>query len=702
MQNQRKDSIHLNKCKLPLSFIKNNGQEDQRAHYTTNYKGRRFFFSSDRITSVELEPLEEQVPEPGHFPDDFEEPDQPRNGVALELSFTNANSDIIPEGVSQQEGYHHYLKGNDSSKWQNGVPHYKELRYNSVWEGVDLEIYAGEDGLKMNWLLDKPEKVSSIRLHWEGADRLEIDEAGNLLIHHALGILTDLAPIAYQEIDEVHVPLDCAYQLYGGFDFGFELTGDYSAEVPIVIDPIIQYVTYLGGSSNQTGTAIAVDNQGFAYVTGYTYSTDFPVTPGAFQTGFGGDRDVFVTKFAANGESLIYSTYLGGDSSDYAIDISLDLQNCAYVSGYTSSLNFPVSPGAFQTTRGFLFLTKIAEDGMSLIYSTLFGKSHNDRPRGNAVDLEGCAYIIGSTQFDDSIPTTPGAFQRTTTSDSSIIFITKFSPDGGSLVYSTYLSGSISDQCYGIALDTVGHAYVTGHTISPDFPVTPGAFQTTFNGSPSFITKLEVDGSSLVYSTFLGGSGNDTICYDITVDTLDCACVTGTTYSADFPVTPDAFQVIIGNATSNAFVTKFSPSGDSLIGSTFLAGGIYDEGEGIKTDRQNRIYVTGNTKSPDFPTTPDVLPSSLKGLQNIFISIFTEDLTHLLVSYYLGGSNVDGARGITVGQEGAIYTTGATNSADFPVTPGAFQTNLTGTNNAYVTKSAFAFFQQISVNLVKF
>jgi hypothetical protein len=708
MQNQRKDSIHLNKCKLPLSFIKNNGQEDQRAHFTTNYKGRRFFFSSDRITSVELEPLEEQVPEPGHFPDGFEEPDKPRNGVALELSFTNANSDIIPEGISQQEGYHHYLRGNDSSKWQNGVPHYKELRYNSVWEGVDLEIYGGEDGLKMNWLLDKPEKVSSIRFHWEGADRLEIDEAGNLLIHHALGTLTDLAPIAYQEIDGVYVPVDCNYQLYGGFDFGFELTGDYSSEAPIVIDPIIQYATYLGGSAQQEGYAIAVDNQGHAYITGRTSSSDFPVTPGAFQTTPAGDYDAFVTKFSANGESIIYSTYLGGSAVDQGWSISIDTQNYAYVTGDTNSVDFPITPNAFQTTPGGIFVTKISADGENLVYSTFLGNNGSGIGLDIAVDSQGNAYVAGQTN-STVLPTTPNAFQPTYPGGENSGFITKFSLDGASLIYSTYLGGSSYDNCFGIVLDTQDYAYVTGRTYSSDFPVTPGAFQTTFtpNSIATFVTKLAIDGSFLVYSTFLDGGEesvvNSNFSSKITVDTLGCSSVTGYTGSSTFPITPDAFQTIRGVPEFQTFVTKLSPTGDSLIGSTYLGGGVslFDSSYGfdIKTDLQGRIYVIGYTTQSNFPTTPNVLPSSLKGTYNAFISILSADLTNLLVSYYLGGSNSEYGYGIAIGPEGAIYTTGTATSTDFPVTTGAYQTNLIGSGDAFVTKTAFAFYKQFSLSI---
>ena len=696
MQNQRKDSIYLNKCKLPLSFIKNNGQEDQRVHFTTNYKGRRFFFSSDRITSVEVEPLEEQVPEPGHFPDDIVEPDQPRIGVALELSFTNANPDIIPEGVSQQEGYHHYLKGNDSLKWQNRVPHYKELRYNSIWDGVDLEIYAGQDGLKMNWLLDKPDSLSSIRLHWEGADRLELNEVGNLLIYHVLGTLTDLAPIAYQEIDGIKIPVDCAYQLYGVFDFGFELTGDYSTEVPIVIDPILQYATYLGGSSTDGGRGITVDSQGHAYVTGHTNSSDFPVTPGAFQPPTVGSENIFITKFSSDGGSLIYSTYFGSTGYNTVDSISLDTQNCAYVTGSTGGSDFPTTPNAYQTTPGRIFVTKLAANGESLVYSTYLGNGSDGEGTGISVDFQGCAYVAGLTR-SNVFPTTPGAFQ-TSFHPSTIVagFVTKFSSDGESLIYSTYLSGGGYNYCNGIDLDAYGYAYVTGQAGS-DFPVTVGAFQTTSTSVSAFVTKLSTDGSALAYSTLLGGNGT-TRGYRIVVDSNYSAYVTGDTASTNFPVTPNAFQTTFGGVV-DAFVSRLSPSGESLIDSTYLGGGYEDYCTGITMDMQGHAYVKGTTFSPDFPTTPDVVPSTLMGSPSSFISIFSADLTNLLVSYYFGGSNASYGYAIAIGPEGAVYTTGSTSSADFPVTPGAYQSTLNGFSDAYVAKTGFAFYRQASVDL---
>ncbi len=679
--------------KLPLTFIKNNGQENSRALFTTNHKGRRLFFSSDRITLVELEPLEESRKEPNDLTVIPTESETPRNGVAVELSFVNANSNFTPEGVLPQPGYHHFYKGNDSSKWNKGVPHYKELRYPAVWEGVVLEISGSQDGMKMNWVLDRVDRASSIRLHWAGADSLELDTSGNLLVHHALGTLTDLAPIAYQEIEGERKPVDCVYRIYGSFELGFELTGSYVENTPLIIDPILSYATYLGGSLTEFGRGIAVDTQGCAYVTGITTSVDFPVTPGAFQTTYGGDTDAFVTKFASNGTSLIYSTYVGGSGIEADNFISLDTEGCAYITGRTTSADFPITPGAFQATSGSIYVTKLAPDGGSLIYSTFLGFSGAGAGNGIAVDSQGHAYVAGYTS-DINFPVTPGAFQTTKLGPQSG-FITKFSSDGGSLVYSTYLEGSGQDIINDIAVDAQDYAYVTGVTTSTDFPVTPGAFQTTTTVNSAFITKLALDGSGLIYSTYLSGS-SVTNGQSISVDSYGNASVTGFVSGPSFPVTPEAFQTISPGGFINTFISKLSPGGDSLIASTFLGGNSSDVNRGGTIDAQGRIFATGNTTSPNFPLTPEVIPSIFEGGANIYISIFSADLTKLLVSYCLGTGI---GYSIATGPEGAVYVTGQTLSTGFPATPGAFQTTLNGTSDAFVTKTGFAFYRQASVDI---
>ncbi|WAJ23701.1 SBBP repeat-containing protein [Lacrimispora xylanolytica] len=693
MQNIVTNSLNEYRTKLPLSFIKNNGQEDSRALFTTNHKGRRLFFSSDRITLVELEPIEEALPEPDDLPELPTESKVPRNGVAVELSFVNANQNLTPEGVLPQPGYHHFYKGNDSSKWSNGVPHYKELRYPAVWEGVDLEISGNQNGMKMNWVLDRPDRSSSILLHWEGADSLELDVTGNLLVHHALGTLTDLSPIAYQEIDGARKPVGCAYRLFGNFELGFELTGNYLEDIPLIIDPILTYASYLGGSLTETGRGTAVDTQGCAYVTGTTTSVDFPVTPGAFQTTYGGDTDAFVTKFASNGASLIYSTYIGGSGIEADNFISLDTEGCAYITGGTTSADFPITPGAFQTTAGRIYVTKLAPDGGSLIYSTFLGSTASGNGNGIAVDSQGHAYVAGYTS-DLNFPVTPGAFQTTYFGFQSG-FITKLSSDGGSLIYSTYLEGSGQDVINDIAVDAQDYAYVTGITSSIDFPVTPGAFQTTSTVNSAFITKLALDGSALIYSTYLSGS-SVTNGQSISVDSNGNAFVTGFVNGPGFPVTPGAFQTISPGGSLSTFISKLSPGGDSLIASTFLGGNGSEINRGGTVDAQGRIFSTGSTSSPNFPLTPDVIPSVSDGSSNIYISILSPDLTQLLVSYCLG-SGV--GYSIATGPEGAVYATGQTLSTEFPATPGAFQTTLNGASDAFVTKTGFAFYRQASVEI---
>lgn len=693
MQNIITDSKPLDHIKLPHSFIKNNGQEDSRALFTTAFKGRRFFFSSDRITSVELEPIEEHLPEPEDFPVPFHESEEPRIGVALELSFINASSSLAPKGISQQSGYHHYLKGTDSSKWNKGVPHYKELRYLAVWEGVDLEVSGSQDGMKMNWVLDRPDRASSIRLRWAGADSLELDTSGNLLVHHDLGTLTDLAPIAYQEIEGERKPVDCVYRLYGSFELGLELTGNYLEDIPLIIDPILTYASYLGGSLTEYGRGIAVDTQGSAYVTGTTTSVDFPVTPGAFQTTYGGNTDAFVTKFASNGSSLIYSTYVGGSGIESDNFISLDTEGCAYITGRTDSADFPFTPGAFQTTRGGIYVTKLAPDGGSLIYSTFLGSTGSGAGNGIAVDSQGHAYVAGYTS-DLNFPVTPGAFQTTYFGFQSG-FITKLSSDGGSLIYSTYLEGSGQDIINDITVDAQGYAYLTGLTSSIDFPVTPGAYQTTATVNSAFITKLALDGSDLIYSTYLSGS-SVTNGQSISVDSYGNASVTGFVNGPDFPVTPGAFQTIYPGGSLNTFISKLSPGGDSLIASTFLGGNGSDVNRGGAIDAQGRMFSTGVTSSPNFPLTPDVIPSIRDGSANIYISILSPDLTRLLVSYCLGSGT---GYSIATGLEGAVYATGQTSSTEFPATPGAFQTTLNGASDTFVTKTGFAFYRQASVEI---
>jgi hypothetical protein len=316
------------------------------------------------------------------------------------------------------------------------------------------------------------------------------------------------------------------------------------------------YSTYIGGSGDDVGSGIAVDGSGNAYVTGYTKSTNYDVTLGAFQMTNGGDWDVFVTKLNAAGNDLVYSTYIGGSSRDEGFGIAVDGSGYAYVTGYTESTNYDVTPGAFQTTKGGgwdVFVTKLNATGSALVYSTYIGGNSSEVGYAIAVDGSGNAYVTGYTN-STNYPVTPGAFQ-TTNGGGGDVFVTKLNATGTALVYSTYIGGSNPDYGNAIAVDGSGNAYVTGETNSTNYPVTPGAFQTTKEGRwDVLVTKLNAVGTALVYSTYIGGSGDEGG-RGIAVDGGGNAYVTGFTNSTDYDVTPGAFQTT-KEGGQDVFVTK--------------------------------------------------------------------------------------------------------------------------------------------------
>jgi hypothetical protein len=335
------------------------------------------------------------------------------------------------------------------------------------------------------------------------------------------------------------------------------------------------YSTFLGGSGSEVGYGITLDMAGMTYVTGRTESSNFPTTPGAFQTTPGGNRDAFVTKLNEVGSDLVYSSYLGGSNLDTGDDIALDASGSVYIAGITGSSNFPTTPGAFQMSfAGFndAFVTKFNVSGSALDYSTYLGGNHyecyvqseNQYSRCViTVDMSGAAYIAGSTSSPD-FPTTPGAFQTTCGGCSppyplSDAFVTKLNTTGSELAYSTFLGGGGMDSGYDIAVDATGAAYITGNTYSIDFPTTLGAFQTASGGyHDAFITKLNASASALIYSTYLGGDYEESLQGSLVVDASGTIYITGSTDSSNFPTTIGAFQTTCGScpAGNDAFVSK--------------------------------------------------------------------------------------------------------------------------------------------------
>lgn len=433
-------------------------------------------------------------------------------GVVLTLNFLNSKSEIFIEEGYANTAKLHYISGSDKSKWNVGVPTFTQLKYIDVWHGIDLEILSLKDGLKMNWVLELPQYVSDISLQWEGADEVFIDTEGGMIVKHAMTELRDTPPNAWQLVGGQQVDVECAFILKENGEFGFVINGNYDENLPLIIDPLIPYSTYLGGNEYNFGNDVKVNTVGEAYVVGQTTSVDFPTTPGSFQVALTGESSGFVSKFSADGSELVFSTFLGGSTNNDINSFELDEDGFIYLGGTTFSPDFPVTSGAYQTTIPALsscFLTKMTPDGADLVYSTFVGGAGGDNFLTDiAVDSQKCMYATGMTT-SQSFPVTSGAFQGINPSVDpydSTAFVLKLEQDGSTLGYSSYLGGNTTDYGECITLDLQSNAYITGYTHSNTFPITAGAFQTTMPGlRTGFVSKVNAQGTTLAYSTYLGG-----------------------------------------------------------------------------------------------------------------------------------------------------------------------------------------------------
>jgi hypothetical protein len=682
--------------KLPLSFEANRGQTDPRVKFLARVGHHAVYLTPTEAVLVLTTPKEtpkDILPRRSGSPEQRDE----RTPTVLRTIFAGANPAPRITGLEELPGKANYFIGNDSAKWRTNVPTYARVRYHDLYPGIDLIYYGNQRQLEHDFVVNPGADPNRIMLDVQGAARVEVDTQGDLVLQTAVGQIRHRKPVIYQEVGGRRVDIPGGYVLKDGQRVGFAVA-TYDRNRPLVIDPVLSYPTNFGRRGIDVGRGIAVDSSGNAYVIGNTDSADFPTTRGAFQTALSGVQGVFVTKLNPTGSApLVYSTYLGGSKIDVGRGIAVDTLGNAYVTGYTFSTNFPATPGAFQTTFPggsiSIFVTKLNPTGSVLMYSTYLGGSGEEEGLGIAVDSSGNVYATGYTT-STNFPTTPGAFQ-TTFGGGKDVFVTKINPTGSApLVYSTYLGGNGDDQGYGIAVDSSGNAYVTGYTFSTDFPTTPGGFQTTFPGGRInvFMTKLNPTGSAPLYSTYLGGSGDDAG-RGITVDSSGNAYVTGNTTSIDFPTTPGAFQTTKSGCRfcSDVFVTKLNlTSSAPLIYSTYLGGSGNNHAFGIAVDSSGNAYVIGTTSSTNFPTTPVAFQAANlgSGLDAAFVTkLNPTGSAPLVYSTFLGGSGDDQGYGIAVDNLGNAYVTGATSSTDFPTTPGAFQTVLSGNSyDAFMTK----------------
>jgi hypothetical protein len=672
--------------KIPLYFIPNRGQVHEQAKFyarTSRYtlwltkKGLVF----DRIhTPASGHPSQEGKNDSPHSPESRE-----RDVTRMVFLDSNRDPGMVPVDMTPHKV--NYIKGNNPSDRHTGIPTSKAVLYKNIYKNIDLNVYGIEKQIEYDWMVKPGGDPGNICFQYKNVKGTRIDETGNLIIETRLGELIHRRPVSYQVVKGKKVEVTVDFRKIKANVYGFRV-GEYHTSYELVIDPVVMaYSTYLGGSGDEILFSLAVDSSGSAYVTGDTTGTDFP-TLNSYQTDQG-SADAFVTKFSSSGNSLEYSTFLGGSSDDRGLNILVDDSGKAYVSGWTESSDFPTK-NPYQATYGGgvkdVFVIILSSSGSSLAYSTFLGGSGDDRGYGIALDSSKNIYVTGRTNSIDF--TTQNAYLGTFAGGDWDAFVTKIASSGSSLVYSTYLGGSARDIGNEIAVYG-STAYITGRTTSTDFP-THNQYQGTHGGGgfDAFVTKLSSSGSSLIYSTFLGGNDFDAA-YGIAVDSSGSAYVTGDTGSTNFP-TKNAYQSTHGGGNNDAFVTKFSSTGTTLEYSTFLGGVEGDNSDDVTINSAGNACVIGHTKSSDFPV-KRAYQSTYNGGYDVFVSMFSTDGTSLSFSTFLGGGDEEYGRGVAVDSSGNIYAAGYTASSDFP-TENAYQNAISGDSDAFVTKLSTAQF----------
>jgi hypothetical protein len=710
--------------KLPISFEPNVGQTDPEVDYISRGGEYTLFLTPTEAVLSLSRPSSAQAGAAAT---------RRADSSVLRMQLVGGNPGARAVGTNALPGKANYLVGSDPAKWRTNVPTYGRVEYQRVYPGVDMVYYGNQQELEYDFVLAPGADPGAIALGFQGADRPRIASNGDLVLSVGGRGGRQLAPYAYQEVDGVRRQVSSRYALGERGRVRFEL-GAYDHTRPLVIDPVISYSTYIGGSQQDLGRGIAVDRSGNVYVTGGTGSANFPKR-NAYQSTFGGVFDVFVLKLNPTGTGIIYSTYLGGSEDEVGNGIAVDQYGRAYVTGITISQNFPVSSGAFDRTPGGgncspdpsfpgpcpdAFVAQLYATGAGIFYSSYLGGSGEDSGEDIAVDTSGNAYVAGRTS-SGNFPTTVGAYDRTLNDAATVevpgdAFVTKVRSLGTRLLYSTYLGGKSFDTGSGIAIlppmdtqqDDLYTVYVTGSTSSTNFPTTAGARDRTYNGGnlggDVFVTRLTATGSGLLYSTYIGGSSED-YGEGIAVDSSGNAYVTGQTESSNFPTTAGARDRTCGtdgacNRSSaggavqpDAYVSKLNTTGSALVYSTYVGGSGTDVAYDVALNAAGNAHITGFTESADFPRA-NAFQTTRRGGTDAFITKLTLTGGGLVYSSYLGGSAGDerGREGesgnaLTVGPDGGAYITGGVISRDFPTTAGAYdRTHNGGPTDVFVTK----------------
>ncbi|HYC78907.1 MAG TPA: SBBP repeat-containing protein [Planctomycetota bacterium] len=653
----------------PLAFEANLGQVDGPSRYFTRAGAVTAYFDPDAFM-VKAE----------HG--DASDPDVIRT-TALRLAFERSAGAEIAPGAALA-GRKNYFHGDDPARWIVDVPTYDGVVYRGLYDGVDAVVRDGGGAVRYDLVVKPGADLSQVTVRVDGADRLELRD-GELLAHTRYGVLRQTTPVTWQvRADGSRESVAANFRLIDDVRFGFDAP-ERDPEAELVVDPLLVYAAYVSGSNLDEAHGVATDAAGASFITGRTASTDYPKTPGCYDSVKSGAYEAYVTKMAPDGVTLVYSTYLGSGGSDLGAQIAVASDGKAIVTGWLGGSGFPTTAGAYDTSyNGFsdVFVTKLNQDGNGLVFSTFVGGANEDRPNGLALDPAGNVVVAGQT-MSTNYPTVAGAAD-TTHNGGWDGFVFKLAAAGNALLMSSYLGGSLSDWAMSCSVAPDGAPVVVGATMSSTFPVTAGAFDGTPNGGfDAFVCRFAATGGALAWSTLVGGSGSDQamgVDCDATGVYLAGVCGLG------FPTTPGAFDV--ANDGGEAFVVKLALDGASLVYSTLLGGSSTDQANAIAVDPLGAAHVVGWTNSSNFPVSAITYDAVFNGggsPADGFVVKLNASGSQLLFSSYLGSPQNDECRGVALDDASSTYVVGMTHG-DMALPGPGYDLTPNGSDDAFVVK----------------
>ncbi len=672
--------------KAPLTFEENLGQFDSRVLFGASTNGARVWFTEDAIYYQFIRLTDEAGNSPQPQADPIVQPlPSHLRWAAVRVTFVGATGLEQLSGRTSAPFETHYLTGAGPASWVQSVPSYHELLITDIYESVDLRFRGSGRQLEYDFIVHPGADPTGILVRYDGADSLWITPGGELKIATELGVITERKPIVFQVIAGEVVPVSADYEIVDEFTFGFAL-GEYNPTHRLIVDPMLQFSTFLGGSSNDYGRAIDIDTGGNVYITGYTVSADFPMASpfdSVYAGGGSAGYDAFVTKLSASGDSILYSTYLGGATGDdQGTAIAVAADGSVVVVGNTNADDFPMSSPYQSSLSGDknMFIARLDPSGSALTYSTYLGGTGSDYATGVQVDGSGRAVVAGYTSSADfpvvnAFDTDLGGSQDAT--------VLRLSADGQTVDYATYYGGSGTDAALGLALAADGSPVLCGYSSSSDLPL-ESPYDDSFNGGSlgdAFIAHFNTDASALSFATYLGGGAND-ICIAIDISSTGSYWLHGYTASSGFPLV-NAFDNTFSGA-NETFLCQLDPGGPTLVFSTFLGGSGTEYAGGVKLNGFDHVFFTGHTNSSNFPLV-NPFQGTKKAFYDVYAGFYEPDGDTMAFITFLGGSDYDFSYGIAADDDTAAYIVGYTGSLNFPVQD-PVQETLQGGYDLFVTK----------------